>query len=164
MKYKYEQIEKEYIPKQINQKECFALCKEKVFHPTRAVERSSLSKQEKSFEKTIPLEKSSLQKKEKNFHRNQAFDWEMFQWADYEFVNWANSMPETMLMAVMAELKHAPKMKPEIESLRQKVKEVPFCSIEEYRKKKRLGERSVDFLKKMKLKYGKTLLRLLYLS
>jgi len=134
MKYKYEQIEKkpdkEYKSKKIHKNDCIALCQEKVFQPSISVEKAYLQKREKVFQPSITFEKSSLSKKEKHFHRSHLFDWEMFQWADYEFVNWANSMPETIIMAVMAEMKQAPKMKPDIESLRTQVKEIPCCSIE----------------------------------
>ena len=67
-------------------------------------------------------------------------------------------------MAVMAEMKKSPKLKPSIENMRSKVKDVPLYTIEEYRKKKRLGERSVTFLKEMKKRYGNSLLRILYLT
>jgi hypothetical protein len=110
------------------------------------------------------LETSALQSEQKVFDRKHTFEWELFQWADSDFVNWANEQPETMLMAVMAEMKKSPKMKPSIEQLRVQVKDVPLYTIEEYRKKKRLGERSIGFLKEMKKRYGNSLLRILYLT
>jgi hypothetical protein len=168
MKYKHEQLkfepDKEHNLKKNVQKDCIALCEEKVFYPIPSFEKGSLHKLEKIFHRVPSFEKGSLPKVEKEFHRNHAFDMEMFQWADYEFVNWANSMKETMLMAVMAELKQAPKMKPSIEALRPRVSKIPCCSIEEYRKKRCLGERSVDFLKQLNVRYGKNLLRVLYLT
>lgn len=150
MKYKYEYIEKnsekEYIPTRTTKKEDFHYRKDKEvkFYPK--------------------LETSALQSEQKIFDRKHTFEWELFQWADTDFVNWANEQPETMLMAVMAEMKKSPKMKPSIERLRVQVKDVPLFTIEEYRKKKRLGERSVVFLKEMKKRYGNSLLRILYLT
>lgn len=150
MKYNYEQIErkpeKDYKPNRIIKKDCIAQWKEKEYNPIKTVE------------------KSSLQAPQKVFDKKHTFEWEIFQLADYEFVNWANSIPDSMLMAVMAEIKQAPKMKPSIELLRQKVKDVPLCSIEEYSRKKRLGERSVAFLKQLKARYGESVLRVLYLT
>jgi hypothetical protein len=88
----------------------------------------------------------------------------MFQWADSDFVHWVNQQPPTMVLAVMAEMKQSPKLSPELETLRQKVKQVPFCSLEDFAKKRRLGERSVFFLKEMKKRYGDSLLRIFYLT
>ena len=150
MKYNYEFIEnnpeKAYYQKKSIKKEDLPHRREKVvqFHPK--------------------IEKSILQSEQKVFDRKHTFEWELFQWADYDFVNWANEQPESMLMAVMAEMKKSPKMKPSIENLRSQVKEVPLYTIEEYRQKKRLGERSVTFLKEMKKRYGNSLLRILYLT
>jgi hypothetical protein len=151
MKYKYENIErkpeKEYKPEKIIKKEDLQAWKDKV--------HIKVHKKEKE---------STVQTSQKLFDRKHTFEWELFQWADYDFVNWANSQPETMLMAVMAEMKKSPKMKPSIEQLRSQVKDVPLYSIEEYRQKKRLGERSVSFLKEMKRRYGNSVLRILYLT
>ena len=150
MKYKYEFIEnnpeKAYYPKKSTKKEDLPYYREKEVH---------------FYPKT---EKSILQSEQKVFDRKHTFEWELFQWADYDFVNWANEQPETMLMAVMAEMKKSAKLKPSIENLRSQVKDVPLYTIEEYRQKKRLGERSVTFLKDMKKRYGNSLLRILYLT
>jgi len=151
MKYKYELIEnkpeKEYIPNKSTKKELLPYRKEKELHLNPRVDRGT----------------SNL-RSEQVFDRKQTFEWELFQWADSDFVNWANEQPESLLMAVMAEMKKSPKMKPSIEILRSQVKDIPLYSIEEYRQKKRLGERSVTFLKEMKKRYGNSVLRILYLT
>ena len=152
MKYKYEHIErnpeKDYNPKKITKMEHHAMWKEK----------------EIQIPKTKKIEKCVLHAPQKVFDRKHSFEWDMFQLMDYDFVNWANSQPETIVMAVMAEMKKAPKMKSSIENLRQQVKDIPLYSIEEYRQKKRLGERSVLFLKEMKKQYGNFVLKILYLT
>ena len=152
MKYKYDNIErnpeKDYKPEKIIKKENLQVWKDKVhIH----------KKKEKEIGPT-------LQSSQKVFDRKHTFEWDLFQWADYDFVNWANSQPESMLMAVMAEMKKSPQMKPSIEELRSQVKNVPLYAIEDYRQKKRLGERSVSFLKEMKRRYGNSVLRILYLT
>lgn len=101
---------------------------------------------------------------EKVFRRDHKFELDIFQLEDYEFLNWANSQKSTMVIAVMAEIKKSSKMKPEIESLRSQVKRIPLMSIEEYRKKKCLGDRSISFIRQMKHKYGNHVLRILYLT
>jgi hypothetical protein len=101
---------------------------------------------------------------EKAYRRNHKFELDMFQLEDYEFLNWANSQKATMVIAVMAEMKKSSKMRPDIEALRKSVKEVPLLSIEEYRKKKCLGDRAVSFIRQMKHTYGNHVLRILYLT
>jgi len=100
----------------------------------------------------------------KVFDRAQTLEWELIQWADSDFVSWVNEQPPSMILAVMAEMKQSPKLNPSLEKLRQKVSAVPLYSIEIYCREKRLGERSCQFLKDMKKKYGPSLLRILYLT
>ena len=101
---------------------------------------------------------------EKVFKQTHSFELDLFQLTDYEFVNWANSQKETHVIAVMAEMKKSPKLKPEIELLRKDVAHIPLLSIDEYRKLKRLGVRSVSFIHKMKKLYGNYILKILYLT
>lgn len=101
---------------------------------------------------------------EKIFRRDHKFELDIFQLEDYEFLNWANSQKASMVIAVMAEMKKSSKMKPDIETMRGEVKNIPLVSIEEYRKKKRLGERSISFIRQMKHQYGNHVLRILYLT
>jgi hypothetical protein len=83
---------------------------------------------------------------------------------DYEFINWANQQPATQIIAIMAEMKECKPLRPDIEELRKDVKNIPLMTIEEYKRKRCLGERSVAFLKQMKKQYGNHLLRILYLT
>ena len=108
--------------------------------------------------------KTRLEYCEKVFKQNHSFELDLFQLIDYEFVNWANSQTETHVIAVMAEMKKSPKLKPEIEVLRKDVVHIPLMSIDEYRKIKKIGVRSVSFLHKMKHQYGNNLLKILYLT
>ena len=101
---------------------------------------------------------------ERVFKQTHSFELDLFQLTDYEFINWANSQTETHVIAVMAEMKKSPKLKPEIEFLRKEVAHIPLLSIDEYRKIKRLGVRSVSFLHKMKQLYGNYVLKILYLT
>lgn len=139
--------------------------KDQSYPSKKKVERDSLVRKEKVYKKKEILEPSySLKPPQKVFNRTQSFDWDLFQWTDYDFVQWANQQSSTLVIAIMAELKQSPKMKPSIEMLRPKVASIPLCSIDVYRKKKRLGEKSVDFLKQMKKKYGPSILRILYVT
>ena len=138
--------------------------KEKEYVSKGKVEKESLARKEKEYHKIEIHEKSSLKAPQKVFERTHSFEWDLLQWADYDFVQWANEQPATMVVAIMAELKKCPRMKPSIEVLRPKVSSIPLCSIELYREKKRLGERSVAFLKQMKKRYGNSVLRILYVT
>jgi hypothetical protein len=149
-------------------RELFTL-QEKEYQPKKRLEKlakETLVRKEKEYHKVDLLERSVsvLKAPQKVFDRTQSFEWDLFQLADYEFVRWANEQPANMVIAIMAELKKCPKMKPSIEVLRPKVSSIPLCSIELYRKKKRLGERSVDFLKQMKKRYGNSVLRILFVT
>ena len=150
-------------------RESFTL-QEKEYNPRKKLEKlekvgkDTLVRKEKEYHKVDLLERSVLKAPQKVFDRTQSFEWDLFQLADYEFVRWANEQPANMVIAIMAELKKCPKMKPSIEVLRPKVSSIPLCSIELYRKKKRLGERSVDFLKQMKKRYGNSVLRILFVT
>ena len=140
--------------------------KDKIYKRTAHHETSHLKeRKEKQYKKSVILEPSHpLKPSQKVFNRTQSFEWDLFQWTDYDFVRWANQQPSTLVIAIMAEIKQSPRMKPSIEMLRPKVASIPLCSIDMYRKKKRLGERSVDFLRQMKKKYGQSILRILYVT
>jgi len=151
MKFKYEPIkpntEKVFKTKKKLEKECIALWKEREYHPSHHEEQDML--------RFNPS---------KVFERNHSFEWDLFQWADSDFVLWINEQPPTMILAVMANMKQSPRLSPELETLREKVDTIPLFSLEEYAKKKRLGERSVHFLKELKKRYGDSILRLFYLT
>jgi len=150
MKFKYEHIKRNpehvFIQEKPLEKDCITLWKEKEFTLPKKYDSTSSNKPSKVFE------------------RNHHFEWDLFQWADSDFVNWVNRQPPTMVLAVMAEMKQSPRINPELEEMRTRVLQVPFYSLEKYVKKKRLGERSTLFLKEMKKRYGKSLLRILFLT
>ena len=98
MKYNYEFIEKK---------------PEKDYKPNRIIKKEDLPyHKDKEAHFHTKVETSTLQREQKVFDQKHKFEWELFQWADYDFVNWANEQPESMLMAVMAEMKKSPKLKP----------------------------------------------------
>lgn len=140
------------------------------------VKRNTIYKKDSNYKKEniffkdikIPNKKIVLETRlnycERVFKQTHSFELDLFQLSDYEFLNWANSQTETHVIAVMAEMKNSPKLKHEIELLRKEVSHIPILSIDEYRKIKRLGVRSVSFLHKMKQIYGNNVLKILYLT
>ena len=53
---------------------------------------------------------------------------------------------------------------PHLEKIRPIIKTTPLMSIEEYRKRKKIGEEGVIYLKKLKEKYGNIILKTLWAS
>ena len=96
-------------------RESFTL-QEKEYNPRKKLEKDTLIRKEKEYHKVDLLERSVsvLKAPQKVFDRTQSFEWDLFQLADYEFVRWANEQPANMVIAIMAELKKSPKMKPSI--------------------------------------------------
>lgn len=133
-------------------------------HKPQYIDSDKLNYENKKYDNKKDFLKTRLEYCEKVFRQNHSFELDLFQLVDYEFVNWANSQTETHVIAVMAEMKKSPKLKPEIEVLRKDVSHIPILSIDEYRKIKRLGVRSVSFLHKMKQQYGNNVLKILYLT
>ncbi len=157
MKFKYEPIipiaDTVFKKKKQWERECLAVSKDQTYRPKSEPE------------KVLDSNFYDLQMNpQKVFEQNHSFEWELFQWADSDFVHWVQQQPPTMVLAVMANMKQSPRLSPALETLRQRVHLVPFCSLEDYAKKRRLGERSVFFLKEMQKRYGDSILRIFYLT
>lgn len=84
-------------------------------------------------------------------------------YGDLEFYEWLNKQTDPKL-AIFAEIINAPKLHHNIEMMRDNVKSVSTISINEYKKIKKLGSRSVKMIKELKEKYGVNILKFLYLS
>jgi hypothetical protein len=110
------------------------------------------------------FESTCVSRSSKAFKRTHTFEWDLFHWADSDFVHWVDTQPPTMVLAVMANMKQSPRLNTELEKLRQQANLVPLYSMESYFKKKRLGQRSIQFIKEMKKKYGDSILRILFLT
>jgi hypothetical protein len=148
----------------MNYKKDTLIRKNTIYEDKKQYNTDKLSFKDKKIDTTKKFLENRLKYCEKVFKQNHSFELDLFQLTDYEFINWANSQTETHVIAVMAEMKNSPKLKPEIELLRKDVAHIPLLSIDEYRKLKRLGVRSVSFLHKMKKLYGNYILKILYLT
>jgi len=84
-------------------------------------------------------------------------------YGDIEFYEWLSKQTDPKV-AVFAELINAPKLHYKIEEMRDKLSSVDTMSIQEYKKIKKLGARSVKIIKELKKKYGNMILKFLYLS
>jgi hypothetical protein len=83
-------------------------------------------------------------------------------YGDIEFYKWLYMQNDPKL-AVFAELVHAPKLNDSIEKMRAKVKDLDTISIDNFKKIKKLGCRQIEFIKKLKKKYGNYILKFLNL-
>lgn len=84
-------------------------------------------------------------------------------YGDIDFYEWLSKQDDPKL-AIFAELVNAPRLHINIENMRDKLQSVNTMSIQEYKKIKKLGSRSVKSIKELKTKYGNAILQYLYLS
>ena len=75
--------------------------------------------------------------------------------------NWITQQKDPIII-FLSEFIPGTKISKEIEKFRPIIKTTPTISIEEYRKKKKLGEEGVKYLKKLKDKYGIIVLKVLW--
>jgi hypothetical protein len=75
--------------------------------------------------------------------------------------NWIIQQKDPIII-FLSEFIPGTKISKEIEKFRPIIKTTPTISIEEYRKKKKLGEEGVTYLKKLKDKYGIIVLKVLW--
>jgi hypothetical protein len=75
--------------------------------------------------------------------------------------NWITQQKDPIII-FLSEFIPGTKISKEIEKFRPIIKTTPTISIEEYRKKKKLGEEGVTYLKKLKDKYGIIVLKVLW--
>ena len=75
--------------------------------------------------------------------------------------NWIIQQKDPIII-FLSEFIPGTKISKEIEKFRPIIKTTPTISIEEYRKKKKLGEEGVNYLKKLKDKYGIIVLKVLW--
>lgn len=122
-------------------------------------------KEETLYVKPIILEykiefASSMHQPTKQVYAEEKF--KQRQYGDIEFYEWLYSQKDEKL-AVFAEIVNAPKLNSKIEKMREKVASLDTISILNFAKHKKLGDRHVHFIKKLKEKYGNYILKFLNL-
>jgi len=75
--------------------------------------------------------------------------------------NWIIKQNEPIII-FLSEFISGTKVSKEIEQFRPIIKTTPTISIDEYRKKKKIGEEGVEYLKRLKEKYGIIVLKVLW--
>jgi len=103
---------------------------------------------------SIPHVEYNLYKEEKQ---------ETKHYGDIEFYEWLKKQNDPRL-ALFADLVNAPKLHKSIENMRYNTQKLETISIQEYKKLKKLGSRSVKIIKELKEKYGIVILKFLYTS
>jgi hypothetical protein len=130
-------------------------------------------KNEKQIEKDIkfkdleylekPLKREDYLFKDK-IAPQQIFDKEKFlikENGDNLLNNWLKTQKDP-LVVFLSEFIPNTKISKELEQFKPIIKTTPVISIEEYRKKKKIGEEGVHYLKKLKEKYGNIVLKVLW--
>ena len=75
--------------------------------------------------------------------------------------NWIITKKEPIIV-FLSEFIPGTKISPDLEKFRPIIKNTPLISIEEYRKKKKIGEEGVEYLKRLRDKYGVIVLKVLW--
>jgi len=84
------------------------------------------------------------------------------QYGDIEFYEWLYGQKDETI-AVFAEIVNSPKLNSKIEKMREKVASLDTISILQFAKCKKIGDRQIHFIKKIKEKYGNYILKFLKL-
>ena len=94
-------------------------------------------------------------------HRFQSDFFHIRENGDIQLNKWIIQQKDPIII-FLSEFIPGTKISKEIEKFRPIIKTTPTISIEEYRKKKKLGEEGVAYLKKLKDKYGIIVLKVLW--
>jgi len=120
--------------------------REQIYRPLKKIENDPFYFSNKDMNKKHHYEKDSFQIREKG---------------DNLLNNWIVKQKDPIII-FLSEFIPETKISKEIEKFRPIIKTTPTISIDEYRKKKKLGEEGVEYLKKLKDKYGIIVLKVLW--
>ncbi len=107
--------------------------------------------------------KLRLRNEEHKVHKEKVVDKIVFKESDEKLNKWIIKQTDPLVL-FLSELYPGIKIKSEIEQMRPLVKTSPTISIEVYRKERKIGEEGVEYLKKLKDKYGNIILKVLWAS
>jgi len=102
--------------------------------------------------------------KEENINKKYFFQNEIFNFrenGDYLLNKWIIKQKDPIII-FLSEFIGGTKISKEIEKFRPIIKTTPTISIEEYRKKKKIGQEGVEYLKRLRDKYGVIVLKVLW--
>ena len=114
---------------------------------------------QKKIQKDIIVYKNQDIKKDSKLKDNDFFH--IKEKGDNLLNNWIVQQKEPIII-FLSEFIPGTKVSKEIEQFRPIIKTTPTISIEEYRKKKKIGEEGVEYLKRLKEKYGIIVLKVLW--
>jgi hypothetical protein len=116
-------------------------------------------KQDKHLQKDMIVYKNEDMKKENIIANNDFFH--IREKGDNLLNQWIIKQKEPIII-FLSEFIPGTKVSKEMEQFRPIIKTTPTISIEEYRKKKKIGEEGVEYLKRLKEKYGIIVLKVLW--
>lgn len=111
-----------------------------------------------------PLKKEVLQFMNKDINKINKYQNDFFhirENGDILLNNWIKQQKDPIII-FLSEFIPGTKISKEIEKFRPIIKTTPTISVEEYRKKKKIGEEGVEYLKRLKDKYGIIVLKVLW--
>ena len=137
---------------------------------------------EKNYTKIQKLEKEKEKKQDQNYVAKNKYTIDNFQLKNHDMKqkhiynndffhirekgdnllnNWIKQQKDPIII-FLSDFIPGTKVSKEIEKFRPIIKTTPTISIEEYRKKKKIGEEGVEYLKRLKDKYGIIVLKVLW--
>ena len=118
----------------------------------------NLSFKEKDKDKDKQKEKDKQDKKQDKYELNKFIIHEN---GDIALNKWIKKQKDPVVV-FLSEFIPNTKISKELQKFKPIIKTTPMISIEEYRKKKKIGEEGVKYLKKLKEKYGNIVLKALW--
>ncbi len=137
---------------------------EKNYNKILKLEKDKREPQEQIYKQVIPKVIDRFYFSNKDINKKYNFQNDLFdikERGDNLLNNWIIRQKDPIII-FLSEFIPGTKISKEIEKFRPIIKTTPTISIEEYRKKKKLGEEGVNYLKKLKDKYGIIVLKVLW--
>ena len=113
----------------------------------------------KKLDKSKPIKELEINLFNKKFHMDKI----VFKESDEKLNKWIIKQTDPLILFI-SELYPGIKINKDIEKMRPLVQTSPTISIEVYRKERKIGEEGVEYLKKLKDKYGNIILKVLWAS
>jgi hypothetical protein len=118
-------------------------------------------KKDKKYEKEMVVYKEKTSDRQKQFQRFQNDLFHIRENGDIKLNKWIITQKDPIII-FLSEFIQGTKVSKEIEKFRPIIKTTPTISVDEYRKKKKIGTVGLEYLKRLKDKYGIIVLKVLW--
>ena len=137
---------------------------EKIYKKKMKLEKEIREKKDKTYAPKLITHKDNIVYLNKDIKRTYHFDNDFFhikEKGDHLLNTWIKTQKEPIII-FLSEFIQGTKIPKEIEKFRPIIKTTPTISIELYRKQKKIGEEGVEYLKRLRDKYGVIVLKVLW--